>query len=74
MSKRYLILAFLFLLALSGLALARSACADNPSNQGRDEAAGKAERAPTHPLATPAGMRWLQGQPTHWRSLLLHRD
>jgi hypothetical protein len=70
MSKRYLVLAALFLLGVSGLAVARSACSESSPNQ----TGAKTGKAGAPPLATPAGIRWLQGQPSHWRALLLHRD
>ena len=69
MSRGSLLLAALVLLRLWGLVLARNACADNP----HDEGVVKAAKTPASPLDTPAGMRWIQGQPSHWRSLLLQR-
>jgi hypothetical protein len=72
MSKRYLVLAAFVLLGLSGLALARSVASD--PEQRPDQTAVQGNPAAASPLATPAGMRWLQGQPTHWRALLLHHE
>ena len=33
----------------------------------------QAPRKSPDPLATAAGRRWLTGQPTHWRAMLLQR-
>jgi hypothetical protein len=70
MSKRYLLLTGLVLLGVSGLALARSAASDPR----QDQTGANANQAPVDPLTTPAGIRWLQGQPTHWRAVLLRHD
>jgi hypothetical protein len=69
MSKRHFLLAALALLGLWGLVLARNASADNR----RDDIPAPEVKTPAAALETPAGQRWLEGQPTHWRSLLLQR-
>jgi hypothetical protein len=71
MKRRGLILAVIGMLLLAGWALHRVGWL---SRSGEEVTPARADRAKSaSPLATPAGWRYRQNQPHHWRYIMLRK-